>query len=329
MDVFLCYNRSGDKMFKYTNDNKKYHTLNYYLKEKYGKKVFKVNLNADFTCPNRDGTKGYGGCIFCSSEGSGEAAGNPKQDLVEQFHEIKNQRLKKWPDAYYIGYFQAYSNTYGELSKLKEYYEIILNQEDVVGLHIATRPDCIIDEMIDYFKELSQKCDFWIELGLQSSKDSTAKFLNRGHTFKEYEECVKKLRANNIKVCTHIINGIYNETYEDMIKTVEDVVNVGVDGIKIHMLHILKNTALHKFYIDNQSDYKMLTREQFVEIVCKQLEIIPEEVVIFRIGGDALEDMLVEPKWILKKFITLNEIDKYQKEHLSYQGCNINKVSKV
>lgn len=310
-------------MFKYSNDNKRYHTLNYYLKDKFGKKVFKVNLNADFTCPNRDGTKGYGGCIFCSSEGSGEKAGNPSDDLVKQFNEIKVQRHVKWPDAYYIGYFQAYSNTYGTIETLREYYEVILKQENVVGLHIATRPDCISDEMIEYFKELSSRCDFWIELGLQSSKDSTAKFLNRGHTFKEYEECVRKLRSVNIKVCTHIINGIYNETEDDMLQTVKDVVEVGVDGVKIHMLHILKDTALCKFYLDNKDSYEILTREQFVEIVCKQLELIPEEVIIFRIGGDAPDGMLVAPEWIVKKFITLNEIDKYQKEHNSYQGCMI------
>ncbi len=310
-------------MFKYSSDNKKYHTLNYYLKNKFGKKVFKVNLNADFTCPNRDGTKGVDGCIFCSSEGSGETAGNPCDDLVKQFHEVKDMRLKKWPEAYYIGYFQAYSNTYAPIEKLKEYYEIILKQDDVVGLHIATRPDCIDDSMIEYFKELSSRCDFWIELGLQSSKDSTAKFLNRGHSFLEYKECVEKLRSNGIKVCTHIINGIFNETPDDMIQTVKDIASIGVDGIKVHMLHIIKNTALEKLYFDNA--YKMLTREEFVKIVCTQLEYIPAEVVIFRIGGDALPELLVGPEWVNKKFITLNEIDKYQKEHHTYQGKRVEK----
>ncbi len=308
-------------MFKYSNDNKKYHTLNYYLKNKFGKKVFKVNLNADFTCPNRDGTKGYGGCIFCSSMGSGETAGDPKESLLNQFNQVKSQRLQKWPDAFYIGYFQAYSNTYAKLETLKDYYETILVQEDVVGLHIATRPDCISEEMIEYFSHLSKKCDFWIELGLQSSNDSTAKFLNRGHTFSEYENCVKKLRNANIKVCTHIINGIYNESEEDMIKTVKDVVRVGVDGLKIHMLHIIKGTALAKFY--NENKYDLLTREQFVKVVCMQLEFIPENVVIFRIGGDAPQDMLIAPEWVNKKFITLNEIDKYQKIHNTFQGRRV------
>ncbi len=305
-------------MFEYTMDNKKYHTLNYYFKNKFGKKVFKVNLNADFTCPNRDGSKGTGGCIFCSSMGSGEEAGNPLDSLEKQFHAVKTKRLEKWPDAYYIGYFQAYSNTYGKLERLKEYYELILKQEGVIGLHIATRPDCISDEMIEYFEELSNRCEFWIELGLQSSNDETAKYLNRGHTFKEYEECVRKLRKANIKVCTHIINGIENETPEDMIKTLKDVVDIGVDGVKLHMLHILSNTKLCEMYL--KKPFKMLTREEFVSIVCKQLELLPPEVVIFRIGGDAPDGMLIAPEWILKKFITLNEIDKYQKAYDSYQG---------
>ncbi len=299
-------------------DNKRYHTLNYYLKNKYGKKVFKVNLNAGFTCPNRDGKKGRGGCIFCSSEGSGELAGDPKDNLIDQFNNIKNRQHLKWPDALYIGYFQAYSNTYSSLEVLKTYYEVILKQENVVGLHIATRPDCISDEMIIYFKELSEKCDFWIELGLQSSNDNTANFLNRAHTFKEYEDCVRKLRQNNIKVCVHIINGIPIETENDMLKTIEDVVRVGVDGIKIHMLHIIKNTKLA--YLYNLNNYQLLTREQFVDIVVKQLRIIPKEVVIFRIGGDAPKDMLIEPKWINKKFVTLNEIDKQMQENDFYQG---------
>lgn len=302
----------------YSSDNKRYHTLSYYFKSKFGKKVFKVNLNADFTCPNRDGTKGSGGCIFCSSEGSGETAGNPRDNLVKQFNQIKNQRLKKWPDSYYVGYFQAFSNTYGSLDKLKSYYEIILKQDNVVGLHIATRPDCISDEMITYFQELSLRCDFWIELGLQSTNDETARFLNRGHTFNEYISCVKKLRKAKIKVCTHIINGIFNETEDDMLNTIKDIVNVGVDGVKIHMMHIIKGTALE--YLYNENNFNVLSREEFVDITCKQLELIPSKVVIFRIGGDAPQEMLVAPQWVNKKFITLNEIDKYQKNNFTFQG---------
>ncbi|MFV0425145.1 MAG: TIGR01212 family radical SAM protein [Bacilli bacterium] len=302
----------------YSSDNKRYHTLSYYFKSKFGKKVFKVNLNADFTCPNRDGTKGSGGCIFCSSEGSGETAGNPRDNLVKQFNQIKNQRLKKWPDSYYVGYFQAFSNTYGSLDKLKTYYEIILKQDNVVGLHIATRPDCISDEMITYFQELSLRCDFWIELGLQSTNDETARFLNRGHTFNEYISCVKKLRKAKIKVCTHIINGIFNETEDDMLNTIKDIVNVGVDGVKIHMMHIIKGTALE--YLYNENNFNVLSREEFVDITCKQLELIPSKVVIFRIGGDVPQEMLVAPQWVNKKFITLNEIDKYQKNNFTFQG---------
>ncbi len=308
-------------MFEYSLDNKRYHTLNYYLKNKFGKKVFKVNLNADFTCPNRDGTKGVGGCIFCSSMGSGENAGDPTTSLVEQFNEIKARQHQKWPDADYIGYFQAYTNTYASLETLKKYYEVILKQDHVVGLHIATRPDCITEDMIEYFKELSTRCDFWIEIGLQSSNDATAKVLNRGHTFLEYEECVRKLRSNGIQVCTHIINGLMNETEQDMLQTIKDVVRVGVDGVKIHMLHIVKNTALAKLY--QAIPFDILTREQFVEITVKQLRLIPKEVVIFRIGGDAPSEMLIAPDWTRKKFVTLNDLDKLMKNLDVYQGDNI------
>lgn len=309
-------------MFEYSLDNKRYHTLNYYLKNKFNKKVFKVNLNADFTCPNRDGSKGVGGCIFCSSEGSGDTAGDPKMSLLNQFNEIRDRQHMKWPDAYYIGYFQAYTNTYASLDVLKEYYEIILKQPKVVGLHIATRVDCITDEMIEYFKELSERCDFWIELGLQSSNDETAKFLNRGHSFAEYEECVKKLRNNGIKVCTHIINGIPNETVSDMLQTVIDVVNVGLDGIKIHMLHIIKNTQLA--LMNQVTPFDLLSREEFIKITAEQLRLIPKEVVIFRIGGDAPGDLLVAPNWTKKKFVMLNNLDKYMKEKDIYQGGNLN-----
>ncbi len=308
-------------VFEYSLDNKRYHTLNYYLKDKFKTKVFKVNLNADFTCPNRDGTKGIGGCIFCSSDGSGDNAGDPRHSLVKQFNEIKARQHKKWPTAKYIGYFQAYSNTYANLDVLKSYYEIILKQDNVVGLHIATRPDCISEEVFAYLKELNTRCDLWIEIGLQSSNDVTAKLLNRGHSFSEYEKCVTKLRKSGIKVCTHIINGLINEDEETMLKTVRDVVNVGVDGIKIHMLHIIKNTTLASMYDANSFD--LLSRDEFVDITLKQLLLIPKEVVIFRIGGDAPSDMLVAPSWTQKKFVTLNNLDKKMKELDVYQGDEV------
>ncbi len=314
-------------MFEYSFDNKRYHTLNYYFKNKFNKKVFKVNLNANFTCPNRDGSKGYGGCIFCSSNGSGDTAGDPRHSLDLQFETIKNRQSKKWPDAYYVGYFQAFSNTYADISILKAYYELILEKENVVGLHIATRPDCISDEVIEYLVSINKKCDLWIELGLQSSNDNTARYLNRGHTFNEYKECVKKLRSNKIKVCTHIINGIKGEKKEDMLNTVEDIVSVGIDGIKIHMMHIVKGSMLAKMY--KEKPFELLTQEQFIEITVKQLQIIPKQVVVFRVGGDAPLDLLIAPMWTTKKFVTLNNLDKKMKILDVYQGDNIKKsVSK-
>ena len=204
-------------MFKYTLDNKRYHTLNYYYQKKYGCKVFKVSLNAHFSCPNIDGTKGYGGCIYCA-HGSGEYY-EDDTDLLTQFKEVKEVLHKKWPKAKYIGYFQANTNTYAPLSELKEKYELILKQDNVVGLNIATRPDSISDEVLDYLEELNKRTDLVIELGLQTIHDKTAKLINRGSTLEEFENCLKKLNDRNINVVVHIINGLPYETKEMMIET--------------------------------------------------------------------------------------------------------------
>lgn len=304
--------------FEYTLDNKRYHTYNYYLKNKFGKKVFKVSLNTGLSCPNRDGSKGVGGCTFCSATGSGDFGGNVADDLLMQFEKMKHVMHRKWSDAYYIGYFQAYTNTYADLETLKSFYEPIIAQEDVVGLDIATRCDAITDEVHNYLLELNERTDLWIELGLQSSKDETANLINRGHTYKEFCTTVKKLRESGIKVCVHIINGLPNETKEDMIETVKNLQSLGIDGLKIHMLHILKNTVISEQYKKEQ--FHILSRDEYVEIVCEQLQYLDPKVVIFRIAGDADEDELIVPKWVLKKVIVTNEIDKYMKSNNIIQG---------
>ena len=233
-------------MFKYSLDNKRYHTLNYYYQNKYGCKVFKVSLNAHFTCPNIDGTKGYGGCIYCLN-GSGDY--NDDTDLITQFNEVKEKLHKKWPKAKYIGYFQANTNTYAPVKELKEKYELILKQDNVIGLNIATRPDSISDDVLDYLDELNKRTDLVVELGLQSIHDKTADLINRGYHLDEFEACLKKLNKRNINVVVHIINGLPYETKEDMIETAKYLSNKKILGIKIHMLHILKNTALFKLYL--------------------------------------------------------------------------------
>jgi len=301
-------------MFKYTLDNKRYHTLNYFYKTKFNSKVFKVSLNGNFSCPN---FKNGNGCIFCS-HGSGDFAGNKEDDLVTQFNEVKTMMEKKWPHAKYIGYFQANTNTYAPLDILKEKYETILKLPNVIGLSIATRCDAISDECLDYLEDLSKRTFLTIELGLQSMHDKTLKLINRGHDLKSFDECVKKLKQRNINVVVHIINGLPFETKDMMLATVKHLNSLKIDGIKIHMLHVLKNTELEKLY--NETHFHILTKEEYIDIVCDELEILNEKIVIHRITGDPTKEDLIEPTWLLKKFCVLNDIDKEMVRRNSYQG---------
>ena len=306
-------------MFKYSNSNKRYHTLDYYYKTRFNEKVFKVSLNAGFTCPNIDGTKGTGGCIYCSKTGSGEFAGNVKDDIVKQFNDIKEIMLKKWPKAKYIGYFQARTNTYAPVEKLKELYEAILKQDNVIGLNIATRPDSITEECLDYLEELNKKTYLTIELGLQSSKEETSILINRCHSLECFEEMVNKLRKRNIDVVIHIINGLPNETKEDMINTIKYLNSLDIQGIKIHMLSITKETPIEKMY--QKENFHLISKEEYIDIVVSQLEYLRPEIVIHRITGDPKLDELIEPIWLAKKFCVLNDIDKEMIKRNTYQGA--------
>lgn len=305
-------------MFKYTLDNKRYHTINYYYHEKYHEKVCKISLNAGFSCPNKINGSG---CIFCSKLGSGDFAGEKDVDLVTQFASIKNIMQKKWPKAKYIAYFQANTNTYAPVNILKEKYESVLKLPNVVGLSIATRPDSISIECMKYLSELNKKTDLTIELGLQSIHEKTLEFINRGHGLKEFEDCVKKLQQNNIKVVAHIINGLPYETKDMMIETVKYLNNLKIDGIKIHMLHVIKNTPLADLYQDNP--FPLLSKEEYVDIVVSQLEYLDPQVVIHRITGDPKKEDLIAPNWVLKKFCVLNDIDKEMVKRNTYQGSKI------
>lgn len=305
-------------MFKYSDSNKRYHTLDYFYKNKFNSKVFKVSLNGGFTCPNIDGKSGKGGCIYCSSYGSGDYAGSRADALDVQFHKIKEMMHQKWSDALYIGYFQANTNTYAPLSELKQKYEVILNQDNVVGLSIATRADAIEDDVLDYLAELNKKTYLTIELGLQTIHPATSLLINRCHSLKQFEDMVKRLKKLGINVVVHIINGLPYETKEMMLDTVRYLNKLPIDGIKIHMLHILKNTKLDRIY--QKEKFNVLSREEYVDIVCDQLEHLNEDIVIHRITGDPNVDDLVEPAWLVKKFGVLNEIDKEMKRRDSYQG---------
>ena len=305
-------------MFKYSDTNKRYYTLDYFYKHKFNSKVFKVSLNAGFTCPNKDGTVGVGGCIYCSKSGSGEYGGDKNKDLITQFNEVKDVMLKKWNNAKYIGYFQANTNTYASVDVLKEKYEPILKQKDVVGLSIGTRCDAISEECLDYLSDLNSRTFLTIELGLQTIHESTSILINRCHTLECFTDMVKKLRDRNINVVVHIINGLPYETHDMMIETVKFLSNQDIQGIKIHALSILKGTRLEELY--NKTHFHVIDRSEYINTVCDQLEYLREDIVVHRLTGDPMVSDLIEPKWLIKKTTILNDIDKEMVRRNSYQG---------
>lgn len=309
--------------FELSDDNKRYQTYNYYLRKRFGKKVFKIPLNVDLGCPNRDGTKGTGGCIFCSSKLSGDFAGNPCDDIKTQFNDVKEKMHKKWSDGLYIPYFQAGSNTYGSVKTLRDMYYTALSFENVAGLSIATRADCITEEIADLLGEISKKTYLTVELGLQSIYDETARLCNRCHTYAEFLSGFDMLKKRGINICVHIINGLPYETKEMMIKTAETVGKLGIHSIKIHLLHILKGTRLAQMY--ENGEFQAMTLDDYADTVCRQLMVLPEEVIIQRVTGDGAKNDLIAPLWSLKKFCVMNEIDKKMARENLWQGMCIDK----
>lgn len=304
--------------FLYASDNKRYHTWNYHLRQTFGHKVFKVALDGGFDCPNRDGTVAYGGCTFCSAAGSGDFAGNRVDDLTTQFQEIKEKMHSKWKDGKYMAYFQAYTNTHGPIEELKEKFESVLSQEGVVGISIATRPDCLPDDVVDYLAELNKRTYLWVELGLQTVHERTALLVNRAHDYQCYVEGVNKLRKHNIRICSHIINGLPLESYDMMMTTAKEVAKLDVQGIKIHLLHLLKGTPMVKQYEKGMLEF--LSFENYVSLVCDQLEILPPEMIVHRITGDGPIDLMIGPMWSVNKWEVLNAIDAELKRRDSWQG---------
>ena len=304
--------------FKYSDSNKRYYTLDYYYKHKYGCKIAKISLNMGLTCPNKDGKVGYGGCIYCSKLGSGEYAGDKNKPLKEQFDEVKNVMIKKWPSAKFIAYFQANTNTYAPIEKLKKAWEEVLTYDNVVGINISTRPDAIEKECYDYLEELDKKTDLVVELGLQTIHDKTSKFINRCHDLNSFETALNELNKRGIKVLVHVMFSLPYETKDMMLDTIKYLSNKNIWGIKIHMLHILKGTLLAKIY--EQEKFSILTKDEYVQIVCDSLELLPENIVINRLTGDPKVDDLIEPFWLVKKFCVLNDIDKEMVRRDSYQG---------
>ena len=311
-------NTIKDNTFEFSDDNKRYHTYNYYLKKRFGKKVMKIPLNVDLGGPNRDGTKGIGGCKFCSAKLSGEFAGDPCEDIRTQFESIKTMMNNKWADGLYIPYFQAGSNTYAPVERLRQMYETALSIENCVGMSIATRADCIDDEKAALLGELAKRTYLTVELGLQTVHDSTALAMNRCHTFADFLKGYELLRKNGVNVCVHIIDGLPGETHEMMLETARELAKLDLHIVKIHLLHVLKNTELAAMY--ERGEFETLTMQEYVDIVCDQLEVLPKQFVIGRVTGDGARDELVAPMWSLKKFCVMNEIDKELGRRNSYQG---------
>ncbi len=304
--------------FPYSDDNKRYHTWNYYLKHRYHTKVFKVPLNTNFSCPNRDGTCGIGGCTFCGSLGSGEYAGNIEDNLSTQFKKGQEMMLRKWPNGKSIAYFQAYSNTYASLDVLKRTFQPFADRDDICAISIATRADCLENEKIEYLQSLCQKKEIWIELGLQSIHDKTAMLCNRGHTFAQFLDCIHRLEKTDLKIVVHLINSLPYETQEDMIESAKVLSTLPIHSVKIHMLHIMEETKMAEDY--KQHPFPIQSEDEYVDTVIKQLEVLPPTMIIQRLTGDGVKQLLITPKWTLKKVCVLNDIDKEMKRRNTWQG---------
>ncbi|WP_438434701.1 TIGR01212 family radical SAM protein [Gorillibacterium sp. sgz500922] len=301
-----------------TWSGKRFHTWNHEMRQTFGGKIFKVMLDAGFTCPNRDGRISIGGCTFCSARGSGDFAGRRRDDLVTQFNQVRDRQHQKWPNAGYIGYFQAYTNTYAPVDVLREYFEAILEQPGVVGLSIATRPDCLPDDVVDYLAELNERTYLWIEMGLQTVHESTSTLINRAHDTACFVEGVQKLRRHNIRTCAHIIYGLPGEDRDMMLATGRAVAGMDVQGIKIHLLHLMRKTPMVKQY--EAGLLRFLEKDEYVGLIADTLEILPPEMVVHRLTGDAPRDLLIGPMWSLKKWEVLNAIDDELERRNTWQG---------
>jgi radical SAM protein (TIGR01212 family) len=299
-------------------DDKRYHTLNYFLRQRFKEKVFKISLDGGFSCPNRDGTISSGGCLFCSERGSGDYAGDRDFSITQQFLTIKEMMMNKWKEGKYIAYFQAYTNTYAEISELRKKYDEAINQEGVVALAIATRPDCLSKEVIDLLEEYKDKVYVWVELGLQTVDEDTAKLINRGYSLEIFEEALNNLRSRDIDVVVHTIFGLPGEDDTKMMNTIEYLAQKDIQGIKIHLLHLMKGTPMVELYEKGQ--LSILTKENYVKLICEAITKLPNNIVIHRLTGDGPRNLLIEPKWSLKKWEVLNAIDSRMKEKGLHQG---------
>jgi uncharacterized protein len=298
---------------------KPYRTLTDFYHEQFHTKVFKIALNGDFNCPNRDGSISDQGCIFCSEKGSGDFAGDKEEPLLTQFETIRSMMNLKWPEGKMIAYFQANTNTYAPIEKLKSLYETaLLLDKDIVGLSIATRPDAIANETLDYLADLNHRTFLTVELGLQTIHQKTADWMNRGYALDVFEDTVSKLRKKHIRTVVHVINGLKSESKAMMLDTIRYLSKLDIQGIKIHMLCILKNTPLETEF--KNQPFPILSLTEYVDIVSDQIELLRPDIVLERLTGDAPKALLIAPEWTLKKFVVTNGIDKELRRRKSWQG---------
>ena len=296
---------------------RRYCSIDYMLKERYSEKLYKLSLNGGMTCPNRDGKISEGGCIFCSAGGSGDFAANFNPDIAKQIEQAKTLVSKKYQGNRFIAYFQAYTNTYAPVEYLRKLFMDTIMRDDIAILSIATRPDCLGDDVIKLLAELNRIKPVWVELGLQTINESTARLINRGYELSCYDEAVRRLRNIGVEIITHMIIGLPYETKEDILSTAE-YIGKTANGIKLQLMHILKNTKLLEMY--EKGEFKALTEEEYIEIVCEIISILPREMVIHRLTGDGNPDELIAPLWSLRKLQVLNEINHRLKELDIIQG---------
>lgn len=304
--------------FPFSETNQRYHTLSHEYKRVFGGRCVKLAVDGSFSCPNRDGTVGKGGCSFCSEKGSGEFTPGREMTITDQLAAAAKRMEGKWKEKRYIAFFQSFSGTYAPVGVLRERYEEALAFPGVVGLSVSTRPDCLPGDVVDYLAELNERTFLTVELGLQSAKDETLRRIGRGHDFASFLEGYRRLSARGIRVCVHLIDGLPGENREDMLLTAEKVALLRPYAVKIHLLHVLRHTRLAAEY--ENKEFSCLSREEYVETVIGQLERLPPETVICRLSGDGKKEDLIAPLWSLRKRELLNEIDKRMQERQTYQG---------
>lgn len=296
----------------------RFYSLNDFFKEKFGEKIYKVSLDGGFTCPNRDGKISYGGCTFCSENGSGEFTGNKIKSISEQIDEQIEFLSKKFKGDKFIAYFQNFTNTYADIEYLEKIYTEALNHKNIIGLAIATRPDCLEDDILNLLSKINKKTFLWLELGLQTSNDEVADYFNRGYKTEIYNKITQKLNNLDIKFVTHIIIGLPKERKKDFLDTALLAVQNKTWGIKIHIMYIIKNSRMEKLYLTGV--IKNISKDEYTDKVIEILENIPDNIIVHRLTGDGEKNSLLAPTWSLKKIDVLNTIHKKLKLRKSYQG---------